>query len=540
MTEVIDNKRQHGIDYYSHMTCDKIRSIRQNNRFSKNLFPVTASMSIVIWLILSVSLHATPIIQGCQILPPNNIWNTPVDKLPVDPRSSAYISAMGANTTIHPDFGSGTWDGGPIGIPFNTVPGSQPKVPITFEYDDESDPGPYPIPPNPLIEGGNQSAGDRHILVLDTDNCILYETFSTYPDESGGWDAGSGAIFHLSQNDLRPLTWTSADAAGLPILTGLVRYDEVASGELTHAIRFTASDTRMAFVWPARHYASNLTGLQYPPMGQRFRLKATFDESGFSSHVQVILRAMKRYGLILADNGSSWYISGVPDERWDNDTLVGEFRRITGSDFEAVDVSSLMVDENSGEAGQIAYLTLARSGAGKGTFTAEGLSCMPDDICSGTYSVGEEVTITANPHTGWVVAEWNGCTTSAGNICTVTMDGDVAVTATFLKRPNIAVSPRSVNFGVSEKDITSPPRSLTVRNKGTAPLIVTAVEINGPNAAEFKQSNECTVPLTHNGTCTITVTAIPAASGTRVAELIIQSNDEKKQSLRTKLRAKVK
>ena len=499
-----------------------------------------ALISIFFLLIIPVLSFATPIIQGCQIFPPNNIWNTPIERLPVDPRSSAYISSMGLNSEVHPDFGSGLWNNGPIGIPFNIVPGSQPKVPITFEYDDESDPGPYPIPPNPLIEGGNQSNGDRHILVLDTDSCILYETFSAYPDGDGGWDTGSGAIFDLSRNDLRPLTWTSADAAGLPILPGLVRYDEVASGEITHAIRFTAPQTRRAFVWPARHHASSLSDFKYPPMGQRFRLKASFDESGFSPHVQVILRAMKRYGLILADNGSSWYISGVPDERWDNDMLVGEFRMIKGADFEAVDVSSLMVDENSGEAVQIAYLTLARSGDGKGTFTAQGLSCMPDDICSGTYRVGEEVMITANPHTGWVVAEWKGCTSSTGNICTVTMEGDVAVTATFLKRPRIAVSPRSVNFGSLVKDITSSPRVVTIKNKGGAPLVISTVEVTGSNAAEFRPSVGCTTPLTRSATCTITVTATPVASGTRIADLIIQSNDEKKTSLRIKLRGKAK
>jgi hypothetical protein len=522
------------------MTYKKIKSIRQNNRVLKNLFPATVLISIFIWLILSVSVHATPIIQGCQVLPANNIWNTPVDRLPVDPRSSAYISSIGANSAFHPDFGSGLWNNGPIGIPFNVVPGDQPRVPVIFEYDDESDPGPYPIPLNPLIEGGNQSGGDRHILVLDADNCILYEAFSAYPDGSGGWDAGSGAIFDLSQNNLRPLTWISADAAGLPILPGLVRYDEVASGEITHAIRFTAPDTRKAFVWPARHYASSLTDLKYPPMGQRFRLKAGFDESSFSPDVQVILRAMKRYGLILADNGSSWYISGVPDERWDNDMLVSEFRQITGSDFEAVDVSSLMVNENSGEAMQIAHLTLARSGAGKGTFTAEGLSCIPNNICSGTYTLGEEVTITANPRTGSVLAEWNGCTSSVGNTCTVTMTGDTLVTTTFLKRPMIAVSPRSINFGVIEKDITSALRVLTITNKGSASLIIRAVEITGSNAGEFEPSNGCTTPLTSGAACTITVTATPAATGARVADLIIQSNDEKKKSFRIKLRAKAK
>jgi hypothetical protein len=199
-----------------------------------------------------------------------------------------------------------------------------------------------------------------------------------------------------------------------------------------------------------------------------------------------------------------------------------------------------MVDENSGEAVQIAYLTLARSGDGKGTFTAEGLSCIPNNICSGTYSLGEEVTITASPRTGWVIAEWSGCSSSAGNTCTVIMTGDVLVTATFLKRPGITISPRSINFGAKEKDIASAPRIVTVKNKGSAPLIIDAIDITGVNTAEFKQSNGCSAPLAHDATCVISVTATPAASGARIADLIIQSNDEKKQSFRVKLRVKAK
>jgi hypothetical protein len=303
-------------------------------------------------------MHQGPLAQsgltlaGCPIYPANNVWNVRVDHLPVDPNSSAYIATIGASKKVHPDFGSGTWDGGPIGIPYCIVPGSQPRVPISFEYADESDPGPYPLPPDAPIEGGNQSTGDRHVLVLDRDNCTLYETFSSYPQPDGSWTAGSGAVFNLRSHALRPSGWTSADAAGLPILPGLVRYDEVSSGEIRHALRFTAPQTRRAFVWPARHYASSLTGPNYPPMGQRFRLKAVVDISRFSAEVQVILRALKAYGMFLADNGSSWYISGVPDPRWNNDRLVSELGQITGSDFEAVDESSLMVDPNSGLAAE--------------------------------------------------------------------------------------------------------------------------------------------------------------------------------------------
>ena len=297
--------------------------------------------------------ESPPAIEGCSILLANNIWNTAIDQLPVDQNSSSYINTIGASTGLHPDFGSGTWEGGPIGIPYNVVPGSQPKVDIAFDYSDESDPGPYPIPPDPQIEGGVNSTGDRHILVMDKDRCMLYETWSTYLQPDGTWQAGSGAVFDLRSNALRPSGWTSSDAAGLPVLPGLVRYDEVASGEIRHAIRFTVPRTRKAYVWPARHYASSLTALNYPPMGQRFRLKADFDVSRFSAQVQVILRAFKKYGLILADNGSAWYISGVPDPRWNNDVLASELKLVKGSDFEAVDAFSLMVSPNSGEAKQI-------------------------------------------------------------------------------------------------------------------------------------------------------------------------------------------
>jgi len=283
------------------------------------------------------------------VFPADNIWNMPVDDLPVDPNSTAYINTIGRNTGLHPDFGSGLWQGAPIGIPYVTIPGTQPGVGISFYYPGESDPGPYPIPPNPPIEGGPNSTGDRHILVIDTDHEILYEVYDAYPDGHGGWSAGSGAIFDLNSNDLRPAGWTSADAAGLPIFAGLVRYEEVAAGEIRHAIRFTAPQTRKAYVWPARHHASDLTGAQYPPMGQRFRLKSGFDVSGFGPQTQVILQAMKTYGIILADNGSSWYITGVPDSRWDDDQL-HELGSVHGSDFEAVDVSSLMVHPDSGAA----------------------------------------------------------------------------------------------------------------------------------------------------------------------------------------------
>ena len=296
---------------------------------------------------------ASPILAGCPILPSDNIWNTPVDDAPIHPNSDTYIATIGATSGVHMDLGSGVWPPGsnsPIGIPFIIVEGSQPKVPISFYYPNESEPGPYPIPSNAPIEGGPDATGDRHVLVLDKDNCLLYEVYDAHPQNGGAsWAAGSGAIYDLRSNALRPDGWTSADAAGLPILPGLVRYDEVASGEIRHALRFTVPQTQRAYVWPARHFASDLTGTEYPPMGLRVRLRPDFDLSGFSPEAQVILQALKTYGMILADNGSEWYISGAPDERWDNDML-HELDVVVGSDFQVVDVSGWMVNEDSGQA----------------------------------------------------------------------------------------------------------------------------------------------------------------------------------------------
>lgn len=300
---------------------------------------------------LPVFAAGSQVIAKGRLLPPDNVWNAPVDGLPADPGSDAYIAAIGADKHLHPDFGAGEWprwSGSPIGIPYMVVPGNQPKVPVSFRNSDESDPGPYPIPQKVLVEGGPDGTGDRHILLLDQDNSILYELYNARPQANGSWYAYSGAIFDLKSNDLRPRGWTSADAAGLPILPGLVRYDEVAAGEVRHALRFTAPKTRRAYVWPARHYASKLRDAQYPPLGQRFRLKASVDISTFSPEIQVILRALKRYGMILADNGSPWFLTGAPDERWDNDAL-RELKRLSGRDFEAVDVSSLMISPDSGQ-----------------------------------------------------------------------------------------------------------------------------------------------------------------------------------------------
>ena len=282
-----------------------------------------------------------PAAPRCAIFPADNPWNKRVDRLPVHPGSEAMIRRIGEDEGLHPDFGSGRYEGRPIGIPYTTVGKRQRKVRVRFEYADESDRGPYPIPRDAPVEGGRASDGDRHVIVVDRDRCRLYELFAAYPVRGGrSWRAGSGAIWSLRSNRLRPRGWTSADAAGLPILPGLARYDEVRRGEIDHALRFTVSETRRAFIHPARHFASSLTDSDLPAMGQRLRLRRDFDVSGFPRQARVVLTALKRYGMIVADNGSDWFISGAPHRGWDNDDL-SRLRQVSGRHFEVVDTSSL-------------------------------------------------------------------------------------------------------------------------------------------------------------------------------------------------------
>jgi hypothetical protein len=276
------------------------------------------------------------------MFPADNFWNARVDSLPVDSHSKAWIDSIGREAGFHMDFGSGTWDGGPIGIPYNLADAGTQKFTFTFYYPDESDPGPYPIPQGYQREWGS----DHHILVVDSSSCTLYETYDA-GYENGKWSGGSGAVWDLHSNALRPAGWTSADAAGLPILPGLARYDEVAAGEIRHALRFTAENTN-GYIWPARHLTSDDTAPNVPPMGARFRLKASFDVSTFPPEMQVLLRAMQQYGIVLADNGSNWYVSGAPDPHWDNDML-HLLDVVSGNDFEAVDTSTLMVNPDSGQ-----------------------------------------------------------------------------------------------------------------------------------------------------------------------------------------------
>ena len=327
------------------------------------------------------------------MFPADSFWHADVSQLPLEANSSAYVASAGAASPVHADFGSGTWNGAPIGIPYNVVAGSQPPVAVSFDYPSESDAGPYQIPANPLIEGGPSSIGDRHVLVVDKDACRLSELYSAYPQSDGSWHAGSGAVWSLTSDALRPSGWTSADAAGLPILPGLLRYDEVAAGVIDHAVRVTVPATDARFIWPARHQAGNANAA-LAPMGLRLRLKANVDISGYSPANQVILVALKRYGAIVADNGSPWYLSGVPDDRWNNDYLhlLGQ---IKGSDFEAVNESSLMVDPNSGA---VATTTAAA--------TNTTLAAAPNPSAA-----GQPVTITAT-----VSATGSTATTPAGAV----------------------------------------------------------------------------------------------------------------------------
>lgn len=289
---------------------------------------------------------------GCPLFPGDNIWNRRIDSpfIPIDSHSADYINSIGRDTGLKADFGAGLYDGGPIGIPFAYVGNGQPGVSVSFDYSAESDGGPYPIPGDAPIEGGTCGSGDRHILLVNADTCVLYELYDASPQGSG-WHAGSGAIYDLRSNALRPAGWTSADAAGLPVLPGLVRYEEVTAGVINHALRFTADVTRDEYVWPARHQAGSTNNANVPPMGQRFRLRGDFPISGFSTTNQVILTALRTYGMFLADNGSDWFLSGVPDDRWDNDDLRQLLDGVHGSDFEAVDISGLMVNPDSGQSG---------------------------------------------------------------------------------------------------------------------------------------------------------------------------------------------
>ncbi|HWD65565.1 MAG TPA: hypothetical protein VG405_10350 [Solirubrobacteraceae bacterium] len=284
--------------------------------------------------------HRLTSAPGCPIFPASNPWNQRVNQLPVAADSSRYIAAIGLNQPVHPDFGT-VWNGAPNGIPYVVVSSRTRRVPVHFQYASESNRGPYPIPPTAPIEGGRHSSGDRHVIVVDRSNCRDYELWNAFPHHHGSyWTAGSGAVFDLRSNRLRPAGWTSADAAGLPILPGLARYTDVARGSIDHALRFTAPCTAPRYVYPARHEASTCSARWAPPMGLRVRLKADVSLSGLPHQARLVAQALKTYGMILADNGSPWYISGAPSRHW-NDAALHLLDRLSGKDFEAVDTSSL-------------------------------------------------------------------------------------------------------------------------------------------------------------------------------------------------------
>jgi hypothetical protein len=294
----------------------------------------------------SMSLGIGASLNGFVPFPASSLWNENIASAPVDPNSDAIINFIGANTPLHPDFGSGLYQGQSIGIPYIVVSGPVP-VKVTYTaYGDESDPGPMPVPSNAPIEGyPKPGSGDRHVLVLDRDDCWLFELYNAHLLKNGNWDAGSGAVWNLSANETRPYTWTSADAAGLPIFPGLARYDEVASGAIHHALRFTLENSEAAFTPPASHWAANSTNPYAAPMGMRMRLKASYDISGFPPQSQVILKALEQYGMIMADNGSSMFITGAPNDNWDNNDLAS-LKSVPASAFEVLVISPLYSESN--------------------------------------------------------------------------------------------------------------------------------------------------------------------------------------------------
>jgi hypothetical protein len=285
---------------------------------------------------------------GRLLLPDDSPWHQDISQAPVDPNSDKILTRIGMDKPLRAQFGP-EWEGAPTGIPYVVVSGDQEKVPVTFTYADESDAGPYPIPPDAPIEGGPNGDGDRHVLVLDRDGSQVWELFNAFPDGNGGWKADSGALWNLKENQVRPAGWTSADAAGLPVLPGLVRYDEVmGKGAIEHAMRYTLTKSRRAYVPPASHWASSLHDDDLPPMGMRVRLRADFDTSGFAPEAKVILEALKKYGMILADNGIDNFISGAPDERWNVDNL-RQLMRVTTKDLEVIEMTDLVTDEKRGK-----------------------------------------------------------------------------------------------------------------------------------------------------------------------------------------------
>ncbi len=415
-----------------------------------NLLSLSVAAAI---LTVGVSAQAQPTLAGCPAFPANSIFNTPIDTMPVDPHSTDYINAISATTGLR-------WD---ASIPYNVVPGTQPLVPLIISAIDESDPGPYPIPPNAAIESGS----DQHVLVVDKDHCIIYETDGASPNADGSWSVYSAAKWSLLSNALRPAYWTSADAAGLPMTNLLLRYDEILAGEIKHAIRFTAPQTQRLFIWPARHYASTNTSALLPPMGQRFRLKANFDISGFSPTNQIILKAMKKYGIILADNGMPWFFQLASDSRWNGSDLDNLRWGTVGSNFEAVDESSLMIDPNSGAAVQPNAVAALSS-----------ISVSPSTVTGGA-SVSVTVNLTAAPTSGAVVTLTGS--NAAFPTASVTVSAGL-LTQTF-SVPTVAVSVSTAVTITASYNGASATASLTVNPAATSGGGFAPIRVNAGGGA---------------------------------------------------------
>ena len=496
--------------------------------------PIAFCLAVSILSTATSALAAPPTIGGCQVFPANHYWNTPIDQLPVDTTNSAnWVNSINAqHTTLHPDWGT-TID---VGIPFVTVPGTQPKVPIAFAFFDESDPGPYPIPPNVPVEGAPDPNGDRHALVVDTTNCRLYELYRAFSVGGGtSWNADSGAVYDLNSNALRPDSWTSADAAGFAIFPGLVRYQEVLAGEIAHAIRFTAPQiwgstaTGHKYIWPARHWSGSLNNPALPPMGARFRLKASYDISGFDAHTQVILRAFKKYGMVLADGGQSWFFQGVSDPGWPA-IVDSQLKSIPGNQFEVVDTSLLIVNGNinSAQAVQLPGAPtnlLATPGSGQATFTFTS----PAD--GGAPIIAH--TVTCNP----------GAKTASALVSPITLTGlangvalTCAVTATNRTGTGVASAAINVTPGAPATVPGAPTIGTPIAGDGRVAILFTpplsdggspitgytATCVNGGTFSASGANSPITVTGLANGvsyTCTVTATNIagPGAASASVA-----------------------
>jgi hypothetical protein len=490
---------------------------------------------------------APPVIGGCQIMPANNYWNTPIDQLPVHPLSNTWVASIGATTRLHPDWGNNLADN--FGIPYDVVPANQPNAPILFNpvdsAEDESDQGPFPIPPNAQVEGGLDSSGDRHVLVVQQTTCMLYELYSAYPKNGGAqWEVYSSAKFDLNSNALRPLGFTSADAAGYNVLPGLVRWEEIAAGEINHAIRFTAANIygrhaatgARQFIWPARHWSGNSTDATRPPMGARFRLKASFDISGFHPTVQVLLRAFKKYGIFLADAGSNWYFSGTSNANFP-DVFFSQLKNaslIKGSDFEAVDTLVLQIDPNSAQAAQVPSApvnVVVTPGNGQASFNY----ALPND--GGKPIITNVVTCNPGAVTGsatgppiLVSGLTNGvaytCTARAANVTgfgapSSTLDVTVGL-------PAISVSAMAMAFPAATVNTLGSTQSLLVTNTGVGNLVLSNIDRNGTHPSEFLlgPGGTCTMGtvLAQNQSCSVPITFAPTGIGLRTANLVIASN----------------